>query len=305
MSEYIPWRSVAMFRERPAAMSQQDQTPRKRPKIGAITSSGHRNTCDLIGYQQGYNTPAICSCDYEQRLKAQTPDYAKVRAYAATVLTPEQLARFDVALANMPKPIGASLNQAITTVNAGFGLKATASLPARSREQEKRDKWYIECERLGIGLLEESEDWVDADEVLPESAVDVAFAVIDALTSKVQELQAALTRAEARGRETKAASDLLQRIKRWREDDEAGYDQAIDLLIAAETELEGRETRETALEALIAKWRTLADVQYQMAQEFDAKGDSAGNAHACMGRGRIYRECADALEDALRLRSEP
>ena len=36
-----------------------------RVVIGTITSNGHRNDCDLVGYQQGYNAPDVCSCDYD------------------------------------------------------------------------------------------------------------------------------------------------------------------------------------------------------------------------------------------------
>lgn len=39
-----------------------------RVPIGTITSNGHRNDCDLVGWQQGYAAPPICSCDYETRI---------------------------------------------------------------------------------------------------------------------------------------------------------------------------------------------------------------------------------------------
>lgn len=61
-------------------------------------------------------------------------------------------------------------------------------LEARTQE---RDKWFIECERLGIGLVEASEDLVDAPEgeVLPERAVDAAFGVINELTEQWERLK--------------------------------------------------------------------------------------------------------------------
>jgi len=40
-------------------------------------SKEHANTCDLVGFRQGYNAPAVCSCGAEQAMtdaSSGTPD---------------------------------------------------------------------------------------------------------------------------------------------------------------------------------------------------------------------------------------
>lgn len=31
---------------------------------------GHSNTCDLVGWSQGYAAPAACSCGFDERVRA-------------------------------------------------------------------------------------------------------------------------------------------------------------------------------------------------------------------------------------------
>lgn len=78
-----------------------------------------------------------------------------------------------------------NVNYIVKQLRKALDEQAAADTARRTAEQE-RDKWFVECERLGIGLLEASEDWVDAPtgEVLPEKAVDAAFQTIDDLTKQ-------------------------------------------------------------------------------------------------------------------------
>jgi len=91
----------------------------------------------------------------------------------------------------------------------------SAALAQRTAE---RDRWYIECERLGIGLLEASEDWVDAPsgEVLPEQAVDASFAVIDGLTKQSEDRRERAEQAEAALTALRATINELQ--AQWQAD---------------------------------------------------------------------------------------
>lgn len=74
---------------------------------------------------------------------------------------------------------------------------ALAAEPTRIAEveQERVEYWRNECVRLGVGLIEGSEDWVEDKqlapdgEVLPECAVDAAFTVITDLTTQFHRLK--------------------------------------------------------------------------------------------------------------------
>ena len=54
------------------------------------------------------------------------------------------------------------------------------------------------------------------------------------------------------------------------------------------------------LEALIAERREKRAAQRRQADRHDAEHDTAGNAHTCLARARIYAECLVDVEAALR-----
>ena len=104
---------------------------------------------------------------------------------------------------------------------------------------------------------------------------------------------------------------LVSRIKAWRDDDRAGYDQAIELLCDAEAEVtrltqenerlktDYRESVADAAQALAGLQEENARLKADLLTEWQINHTERCGAEGCDGRARLHAFCGWMLPESL------